>query len=260
LGQNKDNEQMAALQYFIDQGDLIGGSERGGDALGLIDEVLGVVKSGKEATVYLCEASGGRGLVAAKVYRSRQVRQFANAAAYGDGRMRGVHRRDAVAMTKKSRVGQEMSFARWVSEEYTTLQVLHAAGVAVPEPIAMSSSVIIMEYIGDDDGPAAPLANARIDGEEATRVFGVLMRNIEVMLACDRVHGDLSAYNVLYRNGEVRIIDFPQSVDARFNSNALSLLERDIENLCGHFSRLGVEADGYRTARGLWARFLRGEL
>ena len=172
-----------------------------GSALGLISEVLGVVKSGKEATVYLCETPDG-GLLAAKVYRSRKVRQFANAAAYGDGRMRGVHRRDAVAMTKKSRVGQEMSFARWVSAEYETLKVLHGAGVAVPQPIAMSDSVIVMEYIGDEDEPAGPLASARLDRGEAQRVFDVLMRNIEMMLACDRVHGDLSAYNVLYRDGD----------------------------------------------------------
>ena len=124
----------------------------------------------------------------------------------------------------------------------------------------MSSSVIIMEYIGDEDAPAAPLANTRIDRAEAERVFGVLMHQVEMMLACDRIHGDLSAYNVLYRNGDVRIIDFPQAVDARFNSNALSLLERDIDNLCGHFARLGVQADGYRIARALWARFLRSEL
>ena len=259
MGQNKDNEQLAALQHFIDQGAEEGGSERGSDALGLIDEVLGVVKSGKEATVYLCAASAG-GLLAAKVYRSRQVRQFANAGAYGEGRMRGVARRDALAMTKKSRVGQEMAFGMWVSAEYATLTTLHAAGVAVPKPIAMSDSVIVMEYIGDEDEPASPLAAARLDRVEARRVFDVLMRNVEMMLACDRVHGDLSAYNVLYRDGELTIIDFPQAVDARFNSNALSLLERDIENLCGHFARLGVEADGYRIARGLWARFLRSEL
>ena len=226
MGQNRDDEQMEALQHFVDNA--------------LIDEVLGVVKSGKEATVYLCEASAG-GLVAAKVYRSRKVRQFANAAAYNDGRMRGMARRDALAMTKKSRVGQEMSFARWVSAEYATLTLLHAAGVAVPAPIAVSDSVIVMEYIGDEDEPAAPLANARLDRVEAQRVFEVLMRNVEMMLACDRVHGDLSAYNVLYRDGEMRIIDFPQAVDARFNQNALSLLERDIDNLCRHFERLGVQ-------------------
>ena len=259
MGQNRDDEQMDALQHFIDQGGSIGETDRGSNALGLIDEVLGVVKSGKEATVYLCEASAG-GLVAAKVYRSRKVRQFANAAAYGEGRMRGVARRDALAMTKKSRVGSEMSFGRWVSAEYTTLRLLHAAGVAVPAPIAMSDRVIVMEYIGDEDEAAAPLASARLDRDEAQRVFGVLMDNVEMMLACDRVHGDLSAYNVLYRDGELRIIDFPQAVDARFNTSALSLLERDLENLCGYFARLGVQADGHRIARGLWARFLRSEL
>ena len=259
MGQNKDNEQMVALQHFIDQGGSIGGNERGSDALGLISEVLGVVKSGKEATVYLCETPEG-GLLAAKVYRSRQVRQFANAAAYGEGRSRGVARRDALAMTKQSRVGREMAFGRWVSEEFATLTALHAAGVAVPKPYAMSDSVIVMEYIGDEDEPAGPLAAARLDRAEADRVFGVLMRQVEMMLACDRVHGDLSAYNVLYRDGEVRIIDFPQAVDARFNSNALSLLERDIENLCGHFARLGVRADGYGIARRLWSRYLRNEL
>lgn len=245
MGQNREDEQMEALQHFIDQA--------------LIDDVLGVVKSGKEATVYLCETARGE-RVAAKVYRSRKVRQFANAAAYGEGRMRGVPRRNALAMAKKTRVGQEMAFGRWVSEEYTTLTTLHAAGVAVPKPIAMSDSVILMEYVGDADGPAPSLASVRLDREEARRVFDVLMRNVEMMLACDRVHGDLSAYNVLYRGGEVKIIDFPQAVDARFNSNAQSLLERDIANLCGHFARLGVEADGYRIARGLWARFLRSEL
>jgi RIO kinase 1 len=259
LGQNKDNDQLDALQYFIDQGDNIGGSERGAESLGLIDEVLGVVKSGKEATVYLCAGSDGD-LVAAKVYRSRQVRQFANAAAYGEGRMRGVTRRDALAMTKKSRAGKEMSFGRWISEEYTTLGILYAAGVPVPRPIARSESVIVMEYIGDEDEPASPLASARMDRAETQRVFDVLMRNIELMLANDRIHGDLSAYNVLYRDGDVRIIDFPQAVDPRFNTQALEMLERDIANLCGHFERLGIRSDPYRIARTLWGRFLRSEL
>jgi RIO kinase 1 len=245
LGQNKDNEQMQALEHLIDQG--------------VIDTVLGVVKSGKEATVYLCEASAG-GLVAAKAYRSRDVRQFSNAAAYTEGRLRQPHRRESRAIMQKSRAGREMAFGRWVAEEFATLTLLHGAGVDVPAPIAMSDSVIVMEYVGDEDGPAPPLASTRLDRDEAQRVFDVLMRNIERMLACDRVHGDLSAYNVLYLDGEVRIIDFPQAVDARFNQNALLLLERDVDNLCRHFERMHVRADGYRIARGLWSRFLRSEL
>jgi RIO kinase 1 len=259
LGQNKDNEEMEALRHFIDQGALIGGTDRGSDALGLIDDVLGVVKSGKEATVYLCSASAGA-LLAAKVYRSREVRQFANAATYQEGRLRGVTRRDARAMTQKSRAGREMAFGRWVSDEDATLTLLYASGVAVPAPIAMSERVIVMEYVGDERAPAPVLASVRLDRDEAERVFALLIRNVEKMLACDRVHGDLSAYNVLYHNGDLRIIDFPQAVDARFNSNARSLLERDIDNLCRHFERLGVRAEGYRIARELWSRFLRSDL
>jgi RIO kinase 1 len=244
LGQNRDNEQMEALQAFIDQG--------------VIESVLGVVKSGKEATVYVCETEAGD-LVAAKVYRSRKVRQFANAAAYSEGRTRGMLRRDALAIAKKSRFGQELAFGKWVADEYETLRVLHRAGVAVPRPMLMSESIILMEYLGDDE-PAVPLANARIDAAESRRVFDLLMRNIELMLANDRVHGDLSAYNVLYYEGDVRIIDFPQAVDPRFNTGALELLERDLENLCGYFERQGVRADSHRIARSLWGRFLRSEL
>ena len=80
------------------------------------------------------------------------------------------------------------------------------------------------------------------------------------MLACDRIHGDLSAFNVLYREGDVRIIDFPQAVDPRFNSSALTLLERDVDRICEYASRRGVGADGARIVRDLWSRFLRSEV
>jgi len=74
------------------------------------------------------------------------------------------------------------------------------------------------------------------------------------------VHADLSAYNVLYWQGRARIIDFPQAIDPRFNSNALSLLTRDIENICRYMSRYGVEHDARRIANQLWWRFKKAEL
>ncbi len=266
MGQNKDNEQMAALGALIDHG--------------VIDEVLGAVKSGKEATVYCCTATlaegqipgdlqtmaeghrlaSGETLVAAKVYRSTQVRQFSNAASYNEGRLRERQRRETRAMENKSRFGKRASFSKWVADEYETLQVLHTAGVAVPRPIAQSESIIVMEYIGGDDRPALVLNNAHLDQEEARRVFELLMLNIERALAADRIHGDLSPFNVLYHEGDVRMIDFPQAVDPRFNSQALPLLERDIANICRHFARYGIEADQYQLAHRLWARFLRSDL
>ena len=86
--------------------------------------------------------------------------------------MRGVKRRDAVAMTKKSRVGQEMSFGRWVSEEYETLSLLHAAGVAVPKPVAMSEQRD-RDGVHRRRGRAGGAAGGRAArGGEARRVFG----------------------------------------------------------------------------------------
>jgi len=238
---------MAALGEFIDTG--------------LIDDVLGIVKSGKEATVYCCtDGHDPSRLLAAKVYRSRNVRGFSNDAQYQGGRLRGKESRYARAIESKTKKGREFAFSAWVAEEYATLSLLHRVGAAVPAPIAQSSSVIIMEYIGDEDEPAPPLSSVRLDAADAPRVFDDLMRNIELALANDRIHGDLSAFNVLMWDGEIRIIDFPQAIDPRFNDNAQTLLQRDIDNLCGHFERYGMRADGRRIANGLWSRFIRSDL
>ena len=247
LGKNKEAEQLDAL------GELV-------EAL-IIDEVLGVIKSGKEATVYCCRGFQGEPpRLAAKVYRDRDVRRFSNDYAYVEGRTRGMHRRDVAAIAAKSRAGREISFGQWVDEEWKTLQVLRDAGCDVPEPLHRGGRVILMEYFGDDTGAAPMLANVRLDRDEARDVFERMMRNIELMLACDRVHGDLSPFNVLYRDGELRIIDFPQAVDPRFNSGALPLLERDVARVCEYAARSGVEADAARITRSLWSRFLRSEL
>ncbi|MDP9236320.1 MAG: hypothetical protein M3P30_02795 [Chloroflexota bacterium] len=249
MGQNQDHEQLLALEAFIEQG--------------LIEEVLGTVKSGKEATVYCCRGGAAHkgALLAAKLYRSRKVRGFSNDAVYNEGRLRQTHRRETRAIVTKSRFGREASFGKWVADEFETLQALFRAGADVPEPIALSDHIIIMDYIGDETAPAPPLATISLDPDEAQPLFDRLMGNVEIALSCNRVHGDLSAFNVLYRpEGAPCVIDFPQAVDPRFNFNALTLLERDIDNLCHYFERSGVRANANRIAHDLWSRFLRSEL
>jgi len=251
LGKNKYNEQMQALEACIDEG--------------LIEEVHSVIKSGKEATVYLCERRGAHGdeFVAAKVYRTTDVRRFANDAVYRGGRMHGYeHTHAARAMKRKRRVGRELAFQSWVSDEYATLELLHRAGADVPAPIAQHGSVVLMEYVSDAEGqPAMVLANARLSAAQADAILRRLVWNIELMLVCDRVHGDLSAYNVLYAGGgTLRIIDFPQAVDARFNQASRELLERDLERVITHLVRQGATAPPVWLARSIWERFLRAKL
>ena len=247
MGQNKDAEQLAALDEFIEGR--------------VIAEVIGVVKSGKEATVYCCRPyREDTGLIAAKIYRDRDVRRFSNDAPYMEGRTRGMRRRDQLAIATKSRAGRRISFGHWVEQEWRTLSTLYQAGCDVPRPLAHSGRVILMEYVGDEDGAAQTLNATDLETDECERVFDVVIRNIELMLACDVIHADLSAFNVLYRDGDVRIIDFPQAVDPRFNSSALSLLDRDVARICQYAAHSGIVRDGQAIVRDLWSRFLRSEL
>src|SRR6266567_5169157 len=112
---------------------------------GLITELLYTVKSGKEATVYCCQAhpSTGVELLAAKVYRSRNNRGFKNDSIYQEGRtIRDGHVRRAVQ--NKSRFGREVQFGMWIDYEFAALNALYKVGADVPRPLARSGSAILM--------------------------------------------------------------------------------------------------------------------
>lgn len=238
---------QVALDYFF--------------AEGMLSEILYPVKSGKEAMVYCCQAhpSTGADLLAAKIYRSRDHRGFKNDAIYQEGRVitNGQVRR---AVQNKSRFGRQMQFGMWVNHEFEVLTALHRAGADIPQPIAHTENAILMEYFGDREGAAPSLGSSELSRREAHAVFDCLLNNIELWLAHNYIHGDLSAYNVLYWQGQAKIIDFPQAIDARFNSNALSLLIRDIENVCHAVARYGLTYDGRRIAERLWHRFRNAQL
>lgn len=228
---------------------------------GLITRVTSTIKSGKESTVYCCEAgqSAGMELLAAKIYRSRNNRGFKNDAFYQEGRViLDTHVRRAVQ--KKSRFGRDAQFAMWVNEEFEIMQTLYRAGSEIPRPVARSEHAILMEYLGDQHQAAPALQYVELAKDEIIPTFDVLMHNIALWLANNYIHADLSAYNILYWQGQTKIIDFPQAVDPRFNSNALALLTRDIDNVCRYFGRYGLSRDGQRIAEDLWYRFENAEL
>jgi RIO kinase 1 len=111
-----------------------------------------------------------------------------------------------------------------------------------------------MEYLGEAELPAPALQAVRLEPREARPLFERLMRNVELMLANRRIHGDLSAFNVLYWEGDIRLIDFPQAVAPAENPDAFDLLGRDIQRLCQYFERYGVRANAGALAQDLWAR------
>lgn len=226
-----------------------------------ITEVVGELKSGKEGTVYLCRAnpSIGHDLVAAKVYRPRTERTFRNDAVYGDGRSYGKARENR-AVKNKSRLGRELQQGEWLRHEWETLRLLWSAGAPVPQPIALAPAALLMAFIGEGEVAAPALQQIRPRPEEVRPLCACLLDTMELFLACNTVHGDLSPYNILYAGGQVTVIDFPQAVDPRSNRNALDLLSRDVENVCAYFIRHGMNLDPTRITSHLWSRFLRMEL
>lgn len=230
----------------------------------VITDVLSKVKGGKEANVYCCAAHPCTGLklVAAKVYRPRMFRNLRNDARYRQGRAimdeegKEVYgRREALAMQKKTRFGQELRQIAWLESEFETLQLLYENGADVPKPIVESTNVIMMEYVGARNAPASTLNQVKLGMAEARIIFDRLVENLAIMLACHRVHADFSAYNVLYFDGQFKIIDFPQAVDPRRNPDAFDLFNRDVERLCQYFLHYKIQPDAQALAVDLWNRY-----
>ena len=234
----------------------------------LIADVLFKVKGGKEANVYACQAhpslrrATGHDLVALKIYRPAEFRAMKNDAAYRLGREEvdagGKAQRKSRAlraMSKRTKVGRAMRATSWTYHEFRALEDLTLAGIAVPTAMASNERAILMEFVGDANGAAPTLHDARLTRPEAEAALHESMQILRGILMADRVHGDLSAYNLLWWRGRVVVIDLPQCVDADANPLALDFLVRDAEHVLGHFRKLGLDTpDPGRWAMNLWDR------
>lgn len=232
----------------------------------LITDVLSSVKGGKEANVYLCRAhpATGHALLAAKVYRPRMFRNLRNDAVYregrttltGDGRaVKATDQRIQRALNKKTAFGQSVAHNSWLLHEFTALKALYAAGATVPQPVAVSENAVLMGFIGDEEYAAPPLESVTLERDEAEMLFNQVIRDVELMLSQGIVHGDLSAYNLLYWEGRAVIIDFPQIIRTTANSSASQILRRDLLRVCEYFASQGVERDVTALHAALWKRW-----
>jgi RIO kinase 1 len=131
---------------------------------------------------------------------------------------------------------------------------LYSAGAAVPKPYAASENAILMEYIGGTEIAAPPLNVVELELDEAIPLYREVVQNIELMLRHGMIHGDLSAYNILYWEGKITLIDFPQVTNSHTNSEAYFILQRDIERVCDYFAEQGVRTNPKGLMHRLWKR------
>ena len=228
-----------------------------------ITDVLRLIKGGKEASVYQCraDASTGEDYFAAKVYRPRQFRNLKNDHLYREGRQNldenghWLHdARASYAIEKKSAFGKKLSHVSWIEHEIRTMKLLKEAGADVPAAFAGGSNAILMTYFGSPETAAPALNEISLPPASARRVFERVIANIEIMLQAGRVHADLSAYNILYWEEQIMLIDFPQAIDPRQNRNAWRIFERDVMRVCQYFQRQGVKVEAAALARDLWKK------
>jgi len=194
---------------------------------GYIDAFGGPISTGKEANVYTALAPDGE--VAVKVYRInasdfRQMREYLD----GDPRFEGI------GSDKKKVV------VAWTKKEFANLKRAQRAGVRVPDPIAIERNVLVMEYLGGEDGRAKRLNE--VDIENPRTAYEVVREYMRRLYRAGLVHGDLSEYNVIVHEGELCVLDLGQAVTVH-HPNSREFLERDCYNVAAFFTGRGLEVD-----------------
>ena len=198
---------------------------------GLVDEIVAVLGTGKEADVYLGLWKGAP--LVLKVYRLHRT----------------PHR-------KKAMLGYAVDIMGAIAaREFTILEKAYRAGVPVPTPARRVDNMFTMRYLGSDT--KAPLLKD-IELNELQEVANQAVCLVEKMLDAFIVHGDLSEYNIVYWDACLFVIDFPQAVD--FSSRvsrhiqvkeAEPLLIRDLTNLQNFFAKYDVKLNAESEYRRL---------
>jgi RIO kinase 1 len=213
---------------------------------GAVDYELGVLKTGKEADVFLIEravpGTDRAVIMASKRYRSAEHTQFNRAGDYTVGRA-AKRSRDNRAMAKRTTFGLEQAATRWAAAEFDALKRLHTAGVPVPYPVQVSGREVIMEFIGDGRIAAPRLAETKPDEDELESLWEQAAEALRRMTELGFAHGDLSPYNTVVHNGGLVVLDLPQVVDIYANPLGFEFLTRDVENLGSWFTARGIRRE-----------------
>ena len=175
---------------------------------------------------------------------------FHRDAGYIEGR-RVRRSRETRAMSRRTDFGRELLAGQWAAAEFSALSALWGAGAPVPYPVQISGTELMLEFVGEPDGSAAPrLAQCRPSAAEAAELFEQCREAMLVFAGAGWAHGDLSAYNMLVHRGRLVLIDLPQVVDVVANPRGQDFLYRDCVNVCRWFTTRGVDSADHERLFG----------
>jgi RIO kinase 1 len=233
---------------------------------------LGPIKSGKEAQIDLIERTGPDGrtcLLARKHYIPRKVTTkgaleaagferastFRHDVEYREGRQFRKSR-DRRAVERMSTYGKRLLQSRWTGHECEVTGRLWEVGVNVPYPVGYSDDCYLLQFIGDRRRAAPQLAQARLSEAELAVAIDQIVDGLHTMVRAGFVHGDLSAYNLLWWQAEIWFIDLPQAIDLAANPQGLNYLHRDVVNVTEWINRRGGPAGLTVDAEELFAELV----
>lgn len=204
---------------------------------GFITEINGCISTGKEANVYHCTTKEGQAR-AIKIYKT-SILVFKDRDKYVTGEFRfrqGYGKKNPRKMVRT-----------WAEKEMRNLTRLHNAGIPCPEPILLRSHVLLMDFLGSDQGwPAPRLTDIEISESKARELYWDLVLDVrKIYHVCKLVHGDLSEFNLLYHKGKAFVIDVSQSVE-HDHPHALEFLRKDLSNLTSFFKKKNVNVLGVK--------------
>lgn len=189
--------------------------------------VESLIKEGKESVILSGKTKEGD-WIAIKVYRTEAC-DFKSMWKYlvGDPRFKKV---------KKKR---HSVVKLWCQREFKNLKIAQDAGVDCPKPYDFKENVLIISFIGSGRELAPMLIN--IVPKNLEEVYKEVLDNLKKLINAGLVHGDLSAYNILFWD-KAYFIDFSHGTVIK-SPIALDLLKRDVKNVNSYFSKLGIQTD-----------------
>ena len=135
----------------------------------------------------------------------------------------------------------------WCKKEFGNLELANRAGVSAPVPIMFNGTILAMSFIGDGGTPAKRLKDVELENPEKT--LKSVLDQIRKLYRVKLVHGDVSEYNILMKDGEPYFIDFGQAVLIG-HPRASDFLKRDVYNILSYFEkRYGVQRDPGETLK-----------
>jgi RIO kinase 1 len=191
----------------------------------ILDEVNGVISTGKEANVYWGVQPDGTD-VAIKIYRISTF-NFKRIIVYLEGDPR-------FSRIPRARSGL---IAAWASKEFKNLLRAETAGVRVPHPIHVQRNILVMEFIGEEGLPAPTMQQQEPENPESTRTT-ILQAISTLYHDANLVHADLSEYNIMLWKEPV-IIDVSQAV-VLDHPHSEMFFERDIRNILAYFDDFDI--------------------